>query len=170
MGWVKPYDLGDYAETVLQENVFFSMLKVKAKSKLMSYITREHCVIVLRLEPHRKVIATADSEAVLQEQWDWIEQNLMNTLSMDANLHAEMLTFLESKFEVFADLEAQQKAKAEADALFTNTFHLEDESMICCTLPSPRPLQRAFCPSFPLLAPFHPLKRCKFLTRTPLCL
>ena len=140
MGWVKPYLLGDYAESVLKENGFFSMLKVKAKSKLLSYITREHCVIVLRLEPQRKVIATGETEASLQEQWDWIQQNLMNTLSTDENLRPEMLAFLESKFEIFADLEAQQKAKAEADALFVNTFHLEDESMICCTsLLCPRP-------------------------------
>jgi hypothetical protein len=132
MGWVKPYVLGDYSEVVLKENGFFSMLRLKAKSKLMSYLTREHCVIVLLLDPHRKVIATADQEASLQEQWDWIQQNILATLSNDENLRTEMLTFLESKFEIFADLEAQQKAKAEADTLFANTFHLEDESMICC--------------------------------------
>ena len=137
MGWVKPYLLGDYAETVLKENSFFSMLRVKAKSKLMSYITREHCVIVLRLEPQRKVIATSDQEASLQEQWDWIEQNILSTLSNDENLRSEMLAFLESKFEIFADTEAQQKAKAEADALFVTTFNLEDESMICCTFQFP---------------------------------
>lgn len=120
------------------------MLRVKAKSKLMSYITREHCVIVLRLEPQRKVIATSDQEATLQEQWDWIEQNILSTLSNDENLRSEMLAFLESKFEIFADTEAQQKAKAEADALFVNTFNLEDESMICCTFQFPRSIL-AYC-------------------------
>jgi hypothetical protein len=135
MGWVKPYFLGEYAETLIKENAFFALLRLKAKSTFMSYLTREHFVIVILLEPQRKVIATADSEANLKEQWDWIDQNIMGTLSTDANLRTEMLAFLESKFEIFADLEAQQKAKAEADALFKNTFHLEDESMIWCALP-----------------------------------
>lgn len=133
MGWVKPFLLGDYSETLLNENAFFAMLRVKSKSKLMSYLTKEHCVIVLKCEPQRKVIASADTEASLNEQWDWIEQNLMGTLSTDINLRAEMLTFLESKFDIFADMEAQQKLKAEADALFADTFQLEDESMIWCT-------------------------------------
>lgn len=133
MGWVKPYVLGEYSETVLRENGFFSMLRVKAKSKLMSYITREHCVIVLRLEPQRKVIATADQESGLREQWDWIEQNLMQSLTDDQNLRPEMLSFLESKFEIFADMEATEKAKAEADAIFKSRFQLEDEAVIHCT-------------------------------------
>lgn len=132
MGWVKPYVLGDLSEVLLKENGFFAMLRVKPKSKILSYLTREQCVIVLKLDNQRKVIASADDEATLQEQWDWIENNLLGTLSTDENLRAEMLTFLESKFEVFADLEAQKKSKAEADALFRTTFQLEDEAMICC--------------------------------------
>lgn len=133
MVWVKPYAIGEYSETVLRENAFFSMLRVKAKSKLMSYLTKEHCVIVLRLEPQRKVVATADQEAGLQEQWDWIEQNMMTSLTEDENLRSEMMTFLESKFEVMSDLEASTKAKAEADALFKARFRLEDEMVIHCT-------------------------------------
>lgn len=150
MGWVKPYLLGDYAETVLRENAFFLMLRVKSKSKLMSYLVKEHCVIVLRLEPQRKVIATADQENGLNEQWEYIENNLMGSLSRDENLRAEMLSFLESKFEIFADMEAQQKAKADADALFIKTFHLEDESMIYCTSSDPTTLIPGF--SLPKLA------------------
>lgn len=138
MGWVKPYTLGDLSETVLRENAFFAMLRVKAKSKLMSYLTKEHCVIVLKVDPQRKVVATADQESGLQEQWEWIEQNLIATLTDDENLRGEMITFLESKFEIFADMEATQKAKAEADAIFKSRFHLEDEMVIHCTFASLR--------------------------------
>lgn len=152
MGWVKPYALGEYVETALRENAFFAMLKVKAKSKLMSYLTKEHCVIVLRVEPQRKVIATADQESGLQEQWDWIEQNLMSSLTEDQNLRGEMMTFLESKFEILSDMAESEKAKAEADALFKSRFKLEDEMVIHCTWPCVGPLRQLLRKDGPLQA------------------
>lgn len=122
-----------YNIDIIQQNEWFSLLKLRSSNFLLAALSKDLFVIVIESNP-RKIIAEDDNLDRIILEWDWVQENMTKYLINDDLMRDDLMLLLLGKIEALVTVKNQEQKVEKDNKTFNKQFRYDDHVIICMYL------------------------------------